>query len=196
LLQPEQFSLSDRALLASAKKSANQLARIFRYADSKVHEATDNDIQTMPASLIQDYWYNQFNPLFRNTSHHFEVCSDNPSSTVSVPLILVTQLVKELVSNALQHGLENCQEGRARVSLGMQDGAVVVHVEDSGSGLDEEQYMEVLKMFVTSKPNELLGTGLNVTQHYVERWLNGQLELGPSSELGGLRCTLRIPFDV
>jgi signal transduction histidine kinase len=70
---------------------------------------------------------------------------------------------------------------------------LTITVEDSGAGLDEEQYRDVLKLFVTSKPNELLGTGLNVTQHYVERWLNGQLDLGPS-ELGGLCCTLQIPI--
>ncbi|MEJ2042288.1 MAG: ATP-binding protein [Reinekea sp.] len=194
LLQPEQFNVADRALLASAKKSADQLSRIFKFADAKVHEATDNDVQTMPASLVRDYWYNYFHSLFRATSHTLEVRSEDPTISVSVPLILLTQLVKELVFNALQHGLEGMQGGYTRVSLSMCNGTLTVHVEDSGSGLDEEQYMEVQKMFVTSKPNEQLGTGLNVTLHYVERWLNGQLELGPS-ELGGLRCTLKIPVS-
>jgi K+-sensing histidine kinase KdpD len=194
LLQPDKFELSDRALLESARKSAGQLSRIFRFADNKVHEATEQDAQTMPAALVRDYWYNQFSPMFRSTSHRLEIISEDPSRSITIPLVLLTQLVKELVTNALQHGLEGSQEGHARVALVMRDEAFVVHVEDSGIGLDVEQYMDVLRMFVTSKPNELLGTGLCVTQHYVERWLNGQLELGPS-DLGGLRCTLVIPLD-
>lgn len=195
LLQPEKFEPSDRALLDSARKSAGQLSRIFRFADLKVHEATDNDVQMVPASIVQEYWYNQFSPMFRNTSHHLEVRSEDPSSNLTIPLILLTQLVKELISNALQHGLESSQEGLARVSLAMKQSALIVNVEDSGIGLDSDQYLEVLKMFVTSKPNEMLGTGLCVTQHYIERWLNGQLELGPS-ELGGLRCTLSVPVSI
>ena len=195
LLQPEKFEFADQALLESARKSAGQLSRIFRFADAKVHEATDNDVQTMPAALVQDYWQNQFSPIFRNTPHQLQVESDDPASNVTIPLILLTQLVKELIANALQHGLESIRGGLTRVKLAMKDEAFVVHVEDSGLGLDVEQYGDVLKMFVTSKPNEQLGTGLCVTQHYVERWLNGQLELGPS-ELGGLRCTLVIPVNV
>jgi signal transduction histidine kinase len=193
LLSPEQFSSTDQALLESAKKSADQLSRIFHFIDSKVHEATDNDIQTLPAAVVQDYWSNQYSGLFRQTPHHLEVRTERPTENVSLPLILLTQLVKELVLNSLHHGLENSESGRTVITLCNSPKSLQVRVEDSGSGLDEDQYRDVLKLFVTSKPNELLGTGLNVTRHYVERWLNGQLDLGPS-ELGGLCCTLNIPI--
>lgn len=193
LLTPEQFSETDRGLLTSAQKSAQQLSRIYRHFDQKVHEATDDDVQSMPAAVIQDYWTNQFKGLFRNTPHHLEVRTDNPTQEVSMPLILLTQLVKELINNALQHGLENSESGRTIVSLKTSDKAMTVSVEDSGCGLDDDQYGDVLKLFVTSKPNEYLGSGLNVTQYYVERWLNGQLDLMPS-KLGGLCCRLHIPI--
>jgi len=194
LLTPDQFTDTNQALLESARKSANQLSRIFKHFDQKVHEATDNDVQTMPAAVIQDYWLSQFGGMFRNTSHHLEVHTGEPSEDVSLPLILLTQLVKELISNALQHGLEKCDNGRTIVTLKRNTKVLVITVEDSGPGLDEDQYRDALKMFVTSKPYELLGSGLNVTQHYVERWLNGQLDLGPS-KLGGLCCTLNIPIQ-
>lgn len=193
LLSPEQFAESDRALLASAQRSAEQLSRIYRHFDQKVHDATENDLQKLRASVIQEYWSREFSSMFRGAAHDLEIRTEEPEEKVTLPLILLTQLVKELLNNALYHGLEDCDRGRVRVTL-KRDGQVLsVIVEDSGSGLDEEQYEEVLKLFVTSKPNEFLGSGLNVTQHYVERWLNGQLDLGPS-ELGGLRCTLRIPL--
>lgn len=193
LLSPDQFGSADQALLESAKKSADQLFRIYKHFDQKVHDATDNDVQTLPASVVQDYWMNQFNGLFRNTPHALEVRTEAPTEDISLPLILLTQLVKELVSNALIHGLDGVDGGRTVVTLKQEERLLKVSVEDSGAGLDEEQYRDVLKLFVTSKPNELLGSGLNVIQHYVERWLNGQLDLGPS-ELGGLCCTLHIPI--
>lgn len=195
LLSPKQFVESDQALLASAQKSANQLSRIYRYFDQKVHEATENDVQVLQASVVQQYWMSQFTPLFRPTPHELEIHTEAPDEDIAIPLILLTQLVKELLNNALSHGLEGSQSGRASVTLEQTDRLLCIHVEDSGIGLEPDQYEEVLKLFVTSKPNEYLGTGLNVTQHYTERWLNGQLELG-GSPLGGLRCSIRVPKAV
>lgn len=192
LLSPKQFADSDLALLASAQKSANQLSRIYRHFDQKVHEATENDVQIMPASVVQEYWLNQFTPLFRSTPHALEVHTDAPEDDIAIPLILLTQLVKELLTNAVSHGLEGSTAGRASVTLEQTERLLCIYVEDSGIGLEPDQFEEVLKLFVTSKPNEFLGTGLNVTQHYTERWLNGQLELD-ESPLGGLRCSIRIP---
>lgn len=193
LLSPSQFADADRALLTSAKKSADQLSRIYRHFDQKVHDATDNDLQTLQSSVIQEYWSNQFGAFFRGTPFHLEVRTENPEEEITLPLILLTQLVKELLNNALFHGLESCDHGNALVTLSHRDAMLSVTVEDSGIGLDEDQYEDVLKLFVTSKPYEFLGSGLNVIQHYVERWLNGQLELEPS-HLGGLRCRLQIPL--
>ncbi|WP_320821849.1 GAF domain-containing sensor histidine kinase [Reinekea sp.] len=194
LLSPDQFTGENQALLDSARKSADQLARIYRHFDKRVHDATDNDVQSLPASVIQDYWQRQFTGLFRNTSHHLEVRTEKPGETINLPLILLTRLVKELISNALLHGLEGCSAGRALVTLRKTAKVLVITVEDSGSGLHEEQCIDALKLFVTAKPYEYLGTGLNVVQHYVERWLNGQLDLG-ASPLGGLCCTLTIPIQ-
>lgn len=193
LLSPEKFNSADQALLGSAKKSADQLSRIFRYFDTKVHEATDNDTQTLQASVIQGYWLDQFNSFFRNTPHHLEVKTEHPNAEISLPLILLTQLVKELVLNSLHHGLEHQDSGRTIITLKDSPRAILVSVEDSGVGLDVDQFGDVQKLFVTSKPNEHLGSGLNVIQHYVERWLNGQLDLS-TSELGGLCCTLVVPI--
>jgi signal transduction histidine kinase len=112
---------------------------------------------------------------------------------INIPLILLTQLVKELLSNSLLHGLESSPKGFAYVRFNTDASRLVVQIDDSGCGLDEDQLIEVTKLFVTSKPNENLGTGLNVVQHYVERWLNGNLELSQSDH-GGLRATLIIPI--
>ncbi|MFQ3280280.1 MAG: signal transduction histidine kinase [Reinekea sp.] len=114
---------------------------------------------------------------------------------MNIPLILLTQLVKELLTNVLSHGLESTPRGFAYISIASSDTKLTVDIEDSGSGLEESQLSEVIKLFVTSKPNENLGTGLNVVQHYLERWLNGQLVLS-QSEHGGLKASLIIPIEV
>jgi|TARA_B110000503_G_scaffold133436_1_gene210921 signal transduction histidine kinase len=195
LLSTDQFSGENQALLSSARKSADQLARIYRHFEERVHAATDNACQNLPAAVIQAYWHRQFTDLFGGSAHQLEVMADDAHAIIGLPLILFTQLVKELVTNALIHGLEACSAGRTLVTLKQTPKVLVVTVEDSGPGLDKEQYVEVLKLFVTSKPYEYLGSGLSVVQHYVERWFNGQLDLGPS-QLGGLCCTLTVPIPI
>lgn len=192
LLTPDQFNETDRPLMASARMSANRLARIFRYFDQKIHEATDNNTQTMSTRMVREYWLKQFSGYFIDTPHILNIDVDSDTEEVRLPLILMTLMVKELVSNALSHGLEDAPPGEVNISLNVNTDSIHLTVEDSGQGLDESNYVDALKLFVTSKPNELLGSGLNVTQNYVERWLNGQLALD-ESPLGGLRCTLTIP---
>lgn len=195
LLSTDQFSGENQALLSSARKSADQLARIYRHFEERVHDATDNACQNLPAAVIQAYWHRQFTDLFDGSAHQLEVMADDAHAIIGLPLNLFTQLVKELVTNALIHGLEACTAGRALVTLKQTSKVLIVTVEDSGTGLDPEQYVDVLKLFVTSKPCEYLGSGLSVVQHYVERWFNGQLDLGPS-QLGGLCCTLIVPIPI
>ncbi|TCS37667.1 ATP-binding protein [Reinekea marinisedimentorum] len=192
LLSPEQFHETDRPMLESARKSANRLARIFRHFDDKIHQATDNDSQTMPSLMVKHYWKDLFSEYFSETPHKLNVHIECESETITLPMVLLTLMLKELVSNALLHGLENSEAGEVSIQLKSAAESTMVIVEDSGWGLDECNYTDALKLFVTSKPNELLGSGLNVTRNYVERWLNGQLTLD-KSPLGGLRCTLTIP---
>lgn len=192
LLTPEKFDKTDQALLASAKKSAERITKIFRYVDEQVHEATDNDAQRLPTQTVVDYWHNQFQPMFRSTPFQLFIQVSAPNNEVTLPLVLMTQLLKELLHNAIAHGLEQHSEGTVYIKVDEQADLIRVTVEDSGDGLDEEQLHEITTLFATSKPNEYLGTGLNVVQHYVERWLNGQLVLSPS-EKGGLCCTLILP---
>lgn len=194
LLSPSQFDASNLDLLESAQSSANRISRIFKFVDARVHEATDNDQQLLSSSVIEDYWRTQFQPMFRNTPHQVFVQASQSDQVISIPLILLTQLVKELLSNALFHGLETTPKGEAYVRFHTEGNRLVVDIEDSGCGLEKSQLNEVTKLFVTSKPNENLGTGLNVVQHYVERWLNGQLELS-QSEFGGLKASLIVPID-
>lgn len=194
LLSPSQFDASNLDLLDSAKTSANKLSRIFKFVDARVHEATDNDQQQLAISVVEDYWRTQFLPMFRNTPHELTIQSTQPDQVINIPLILLTQLVKELLANALAHGLETTPKGFTYVSIHSDDAKLTIDIEDSGSGLEESQLNEVIKLFVTSKPNENLGTGLNVVQHYVERWLNGQLELS-QSEHGGLKASLIVPIE-
>jgi signal transduction histidine kinase len=195
LLSPQQFNETDQPMLESAKKSANRLARIFRHFDQKIHDVTDNNVQTLPIQTVQNYWHELFSEYFSDTPHNLSIKIESDSESITLPFVLLTLMLKELVSNALLHGLENKPNGEVSIRLVTDADCTTVTVEDNGSGIDDCNCSDALKLFVTSKPNELLGSGLNVTRNYVERWLNGQLLLD-SSPLGGLRCTLTIPAQL
>jgi len=105
-------------------------------------------------------------------------------------------------SNALTNAFMNlcvnavdAMDGQGRITLrtcNEGDGAVVVQVQDTGTGMTREVLDRALDPFFTTKP-EGMGTGLGLTLVYgVVKAHKGQIEL--QSEVGaGTTVTLRFP---
>lgn len=105
--------------------------------------------------------------------------------------VALAQVVRNLVDNAARHA--RCG---VRLSLGAADGAVVLTVEDDGTGVPEGDRDRVFERFVRlddARARDAGGSGLGlaivrevVTAH------GGSVALGPSA-LGGARFDVRLP---
>lgn len=104
------------------------------------------------------------------------------------------RVVGNLLSNALRHGEV------ARVALAVEDGAVIVTIDDDGPGIPEHELEAVFQPFhraqgtrAASDPALPGGTGLGL---YIARDLlrhdRGELNLA-NRPAGGLRATVRLP---
>ena len=83
-------------------------------------------------------------------------------------------------------------EGRVRISVSVEDEAVVLDIADDGPGIAEEVRDHLFEPFVTSKPpGEGTGLGLAVSHTIVER-LGGSLEALEAPE-GGALFRVRFP---
>lgn len=110
---------------------------------------------------------------------HVEIEAEAPGRIPSRDVrVLLLQLVRELVFNAVKHaGVD-----RARVRLHEEDGGVVITVEDEGRGFDVAAMVG---------PGRRQGFGLYSVRERL-RLLGGRLDI--ASEAGhGTRATIRVP---
>lgn len=101
----------------------------------------------------------------------------------------VTRAVENLLGNARRYGT------RARVGLADGDRAVRITVEDDGPGIPEGARAQAIEPFarldLARDPNKGGGVGLGLSiAADVARSHGGQLRLGESADLGGLKCEL------
>lgn len=111
--------------------------------------------------------------------------------TGPVPLrpLAVTRATENLLGNAVRYGR------RAQVSLALLPDAVRLRVEDDGPGIPPELIDQALKPFARLDParnqDRAAGVGLGLAiAADIARRHGGRLDLGRSSDLGGLRADL------
>ena len=99
-------------------------------------------------------------------------------------------IIYNLIDNAIKY---TPNAGMINVSV-YQDQAAFVCIEDSGPGIPQEQYEEVLKRFyrVHHQLEVGSGLGLSIVQKAIQR-VGGDLMFGKSEDLGGLKVTVKLP---
>jgi len=98
----------------------------------------------------------------------------------------------ELFGNLLENGCK-WADGEVRCSFRREGAVICVQIEDDGPGMAEEQLAEVMQRGVRadeSRPGH--GLGLSIVREIVEAY-QGEMQLGRSPQLGGLRVQLRLP---
>lgn len=123
-----------------------------------------------------------------------ELAMEPGSDDVEVPLRAgaVTRAVENLVGNAARHG------SRVRLTLRLMPRSVAFIIEDNGPGIPEADRSRALQPFTrldsARNQDEGGGVGLGLAVALdVARSHGGNLDLGESQDLGGLRAALILP---
>lgn len=102
--------------------------------------------------------------------------------------VLGGTLLSELFSNLLDNAIEHSGGSHVRVRTMERDGAVVVSVEDDGTGIDEPEPHRILERGVKGAGSSGSGLGTYLARRIAESY-GGSIDVA-TSELGGAR------FDV
>jgi two-component system, OmpR family, osmolarity sensor histidine kinase EnvZ len=107
--------------------------------------------------------------------------------------LAMKRAVANLTNNAADYGK------KVRVSVAADQGEAVVTIEDDGPGIPPQMYEEAFRPFSrldAARNQNVSGVGLGLTiARDTARAHGGDVTLG-RSELGGLKATIRLPFDV
>jgi len=99
----------------------------------------------------------------------------------------------ELLGNLLDNA---CKWARSTVRLTISEKPLSLIVEDDGPGMDEPTRQRVLERGVRADESKSgHGLGLAIVSDFVAAY-DGELELGSSDDLGGLRAVVRLPLDM
>jgi signal transduction histidine kinase len=99
--------------------------------------------------------------------------------------------LKQVFINLLLNARDAMPEGGPiEVGWGLEDGGVLIWVQDSGQGIDEESLLKIFQPFHTTKPQGT-GLGLAVSERMI-RNMQGQVRALHAKD-GGLRLEIRLP---
>ena len=105
---------------------------------------------------------------------------------------VVDTIVYNLLSNAVKY---TPQQGQVEIRLKKEDNQLLLIVEDSGVGIDDERQQQLFKPFMHGYASQGgMGIGL-YTAHKMALAHKGSLTYSRSERLGGAKFTLAIPAD-
>ncbi len=111
---------------------------------------------------------------------------------------IISQVVENLIMNALNHAFEENQSGEIEIRVyKSQKGDVNISVSDTGCGIDKQQQTVIFEPFHTSARGKgNIGLGLYMVSQWVTQILKGQLNLDSDPQRGEkykTRFTITLP---
>jgi len=92
-------------------------------------------------------------------------------------------IANELLQNALEHGLADCQAGYIGVNLARKWNVLQLLVEDDGQGLPD-----------SFDPDTDLGLGLDIVRTTITEDMRGKFHIGPRNKKPGTQIKITIPI--
>ena len=173
----------------------NNLERASDLIASFKQVAVDQTSETEREFVLGDYIneiIQSLKPSFKHTEHQINVsCPDNLVVTCAPGAI--AQIVTNMVVNSITHGFESKAAGSVTLDVKEDGNNVVIHYQDDGKGLSEEELSKLFDAFFTTKRGEGgSGLGTHIMYNLVTQSLHGHIEA--DSTLGnGLQYTIRFP---
>ena len=173
----------------------NNLERASDLIASFKQVAVDQTSETEREFVLGDYIneiIQSLKPSFKHTEHQINVsCPDNLVVTCAPGAI--AQIVTNMVVNSITHGFEGKAAGSVTLDVKEDGNNVVIHYQDDGKGLSEEELSKLFDAFFTTKRGEGgSGLGTHIMYNLVTQSLHGHIEA--DSTLGnGLHYTIRFP---
>ena len=174
--------------IEDVERSANRTVQLIERIRGFIRP-TQGDYQIVDMKvLVHDVQHLLF-PDIRTHHVKFEWNFDGSDCLVFGDKIQLSQIVLNVYRNAIQ-AMADADERKITVSLNSEDLRIVLHVHDSGTGLDDMVKDQVGQPFVTTK-HEGLGVGLAISKTIAEMH-SGSLSI-TNAISGGALVELNLP---
>lgn len=132
--------------------------------------------------------------IFKATPHTLEVDLTNDVELNSYPGVL-SQVISNLINNALMHGLESSEGGRVTIKVVPHVTSLDIQISDNGVGMESGIKKRIFEPFFTTKLGKGgSGLGLHIVHNLTTATLGGRLQV-QSSPNNGTVISLAIPIQ-
>ncbi|MDA3899217.1 MAG: ATP-binding protein [Spirochaetes bacterium] len=175
-------------ILDNLIKASDLITNFKQIAVDQTHfEIRDFNIRLYLNNIIQS-----LNSLFKKTNHSIAI-EDGEDVTITGYPGAFSQVITNLITNALHHAFENDKKGLIRISYHTDDKMVSLSVSDNGVGIPEENLKHIYSPFFTTKKDEGgSGLGLQICYNLITQKMKGTIEC-QSSVNEGTTFTIRLP---
>lgn len=200
LFDYQNLNLQEQKLFKIMKKSANQLSNLINnLLEINIIETSDLSIEICSFSLntffsdLQTSYEMESKELMKSIQFHLQI----PENKV----IIISDLPKlqKIMQNLLHNAVKFTDTGKISFGFEERKDKVIIHVKDTGKGIQKEKLTSLLESFQNRRGIYLdqpsgIGIGLTIANRYTNI-LGG--ELTASSELGkGSIFTFSIPKNL
>lgn len=183
--------------LSLAKTSLERAADLIQSFKRMAFERMQDEPSPMQVAQVVDDLVRTLHPRLKHTNILLHNAVPPELTIVSLPGIL-SQVLQNLIINALSHGFSPHSEGEIHVEARIlaDDECIEITVRDNGSGIAEEHVATLFDPFVTTgRDRGHTGLGLHLVHLWVRQKLKGTIVFYPQPS-GGAAFVIKVPTDI
>lgn len=189
LLDTVATSRESAAIVLSNLMRAAELIQSFKQV---AVDQTSRETRTIDLDVYLHETINSLQPRIKATAQRVELLCP-PGISLHLAAGALSQLVSNLVLNALEHAFPDGQPGLVRVTASRDGETVQLIVQDDGAGIAAEVLPRIYDPFFTTRRGAGgSGLGLHIVYNLVTQTFGGRIEVA-STPGEGSRFTVRWP---
>ena len=131
-------------------------------------------------------------PYIKNTHHQVTVHCE-PHIEINTYPGIISQIITNLMMNALMHGLEGVENGKITIDVSMTDNDICIIFSDNGVGIEDAHLEKIFDPYFTTKLGQGgSGLGLNIVKNLIHQKLHGSIEVH-TQKYKGTRFIITLP---
>ena len=177
---------SGLGMVRSNMRRASELIRSFKQI--AVDQSTES-VDNFGVSAYLNSVVSTLKPVY--AALEVEVVIECPQALkISTYRSALFQIVQNLVSNSVVHGLPGIDTPRISIAVRKEADGLVLDYHDNGKGIAEEMRERIFEPFVTTARSVGRGLGMNLVYNLVTQLLQGSIECN-SPDNGGVHFEIR-----
>lgn len=131
--------------------------------------------------------------LLNDKNIDVEIKCDENIEVISYPGFFA-QIITNLVSNSIEHGFKDLDEGEIRFEVNFDNNELILKYIDNGVGITKENLLKIYEPFFSTKIDaKSSGLGMNIVYNLITINLHGSIECF-SEPNNGVVFTIKIPI--